>query len=145
MFATSILSCSYDKMKNKITFTRILQQTRTNDTLFINCLNSGNFFGFKNNTEILISFSSTTSTNPINVKTIRALSIGIDGDISFNNNNMESSLNNSVYKASDLIFQTAVNVPKGYLIKYDNDYYRLRNVDLRKFLIDDVLAITTIQ
>ncbi len=46
---------------------------------------------------------------------MRALSVGIDGDISFNNNNMESNLNNSVYKASDLIFQTAVNVPKGYL------------------------------
>ncbi len=33
---------------------------------------------------------------------------------------MESNLNNSVYKASDLIFQTSVNVPKGCLIDCQN-------------------------
>ena len=33
---------------------------------------------------------------------------------------MKSNSNNSVYKASDLIFQTAVYVPKGYLITYQN-------------------------
>ena len=54
------------------------------------------------------------------MNSIFALSVGIDGDISFNHNNMESGVNNSVYKASDLIFQTSVNVPKGYLIDYQN-------------------------
>jgi hypothetical protein len=33
---------------------------------------------------------------------------------------MESNLNNSVYKASDLIFQTSVSVPKCYLLNYQN-------------------------
>ena len=33
---------------------------------------------------------------------------------------MESNIGNSVYKASDLIFQTSVNVPRGYLIDYQN-------------------------
>ncbi len=51
-------------------------------------------------------------TNPTIINSIIALSIGIDGDISFSNNNIESSINNGVYKASDLIFQTSVNVPK---------------------------------
>jgi hypothetical protein len=90
--------------------------------LCINTLNAGSFFGFNNNSEIIIPlWGGVQSTYPINVNnTIRALSIGIDGDISFNNNNMESNFNNSVYKASDLIFQTAVNVPKGYLITYQN-------------------------
>ena len=32
----------------------------------------------------LISFSNTECTYPININTIRALSVGIDGDISFN-------------------------------------------------------------
>ncbi len=45
--------------------------------------------GFKNDTEVLISFGGTTSVYPININTITALSVGIDGDISFNNNNME--------------------------------------------------------
>ena len=116
----NILSCTYDNIKNKITFTRLMTQTTTNYTLYINTLSSGCFLGFKNNTDILISSGGTTSTNPININSIIALSIGIDGDISFNYNNMESSINNSVYKASDLIFQTSVNVPKGYLIDYKN-------------------------
>ena len=54
---------------------------------------------------------------------------------------MESNINNSVYKASDLIFQTAVNVPKGYLITYqnvdggDSFKYNLDNNDRIKYFI----------
>ena len=137
----NVLSCSYNNIQNKITFTRLTPQTPTNDTFYINTFKAGNFLGFKNDTEVLISFSGTTSTNPININSITALSIGIDGDISFNHNNMESNLNNSVYKASDLIFQTAVNVPKGYLITYqnidggDSFKYTLGNNDRIKYFI----------
>jgi hypothetical protein len=88
--------------------------------MFLVPINSGNFFGFSNNVENLILTSGTESTYPININTIRALSIGIDGDISFSYNNMESNFNNSLYKASDLIFQMGINVPKGYLLDYQN-------------------------
>jgi len=88
--------------------------------MYIKPVTAGSFFGFVNNVENLISTTGTLSTFPINVNSILALSIGIDGDISFGYNNMESNINNSVYKASDLIFQTSVNVPKGYLIDYQN-------------------------
>ena len=67
----NVLSCSYDNIKNKITFTRLQPQTTANYSLFINTMNAGNFLGFKNNTEILISFSGTESTYPININTIR--------------------------------------------------------------------------
>jgi hypothetical protein len=80
----------------------------------------GCFFGLNNNAETLIPTTGSECINAININSIRALSIGLDGDISFNNNNMESDLNHSVYKASDLIFQTSVNVPKSYLIDYQN-------------------------
>ena len=136
------LTCTYDNIKNKIIYTRIYARTTDYFNMYINAVNSGCFFGFINNVEILIPFSiSTESTNPINTNTIRALSIGIDGDISFSHNNMESNLNNSVYKASDLIFQTAVNVPKGYLINYqnvdggDSFKYTLGNHDRIKYFI----------
>ena len=135
------LTCSYDSIKNKITYTRTYAQTTNYFNMFIQPINSGVFFGFNNNVEVLISFSGTPSTNPININTIRALSVGIDGDISFNHNNMESNLNNSVYKASDLIFQTAVNVPKGFLITYQNIdgsesfKYTLGNNDRIKYFI----------
>jgi hypothetical protein len=136
-----VLSCIYDNSKNKFIFTRLLEQTTTNYELYIDPLKAGNFLGFKNNTEILILSTDTPSTYPININTITALSIGIDGDISFSHNNMESNLNNSVYKASDLIFQTAVNVPKGYLITYqnidggDSFKYTLGNNDRIKYFI----------
>ena len=114
------LTCSYDNIKNKITYTRIYTQTANYYNMYINAVNSGCFFGLNNNAETLILTTGSECINPININSIRALSIGLDGDISFNNNNMESNLNNSVYKASDLIFQTSVNVPKGYLIDYQN-------------------------
>jgi len=135
------LTCTYDNIKNKITYTRIYTQTSNYYNMYINTINSGNFFGLTDNVETLISFSGTESTYPININTIRVLTIGIDGDISFTNNNMESSINNSVYKASDLIFQTSVNVPKGYLINYqnidggDNFRYTLGNNDRIKYFI----------
>jgi hypothetical protein len=134
------LSCTYDNIKNKITYTRIYAQTTNYYNMYIYPVTSSNFFGF-NTAETLISFSGTESTYPINVNTIRALSVGLDGDVSFNNNNMESNIGNSVYKASDLIFQTSVNVPRGYLIDYqnidggDSFKFNLGNNDRIKYLI----------
>jgi hypothetical protein len=138
---SGFLTCTYNEIRNKITFTRTYTQTSNYYDMFLVPINAGNFFGFSNNVENLILTSGTESTYPININTIRALSIGIDGDISFSNNNMESNLNNSVYKASDLIFQTAVNVPKGYLITYqnidggDSFKYTLGNNDRIKYFI----------
>ena len=117
---SGFLTCSYNEIRNIISFTRTYTQTTNYFTMYIYPINAGNFFGFSNNVENLISTSGTESTNPININTIRALSIGIDGDISFNYNNMESNFNNSLYKASDLIFQMGINVPKGYLLDYQN-------------------------
>ena len=114
------LTCTYNEIRNKITFTRTYTQTSNYYDMFLSPINSGNFFGFSNNVENLILTSGTESTYPININTIRALSIGIDGDISFSYNNMESNLTNSLYKASDLIFQMGINVPKGYLLDYQN-------------------------
>ena len=138
---STYLTCTYDNIKNKIIFTRIYAQTSNYYNMYIKTINSGNFFGLDNNVEKLINTTGTISTNPINVNSIVALSIGIDGDISFNYNNMESSINNSVYKASDLIFQTSINVPKGYLIDYqnidggDSFKYTLGNTDRIKYFI----------
>ena len=137
----NVLSCDYNNINNKFIFTRLIERTSEAYDLYINPLNAGRFFGFKNDTEVFISFDTTTSTYPLNINSITALSIGIDGDISFSNNNMESNLNNSVYKASDLIFQTAVNVPRGYLITYqnidggDSFKYTLGNNDRIKYFI----------
>ena len=90
------LTCAYDNIKNKITYTRIYAQTSNYYTMYINAINSGCFFGLNNSVDTLILTTGSECMNPVNINSIRALSIGIDGDISFNNNNMESNLNNSV-------------------------------------------------
>jgi hypothetical protein len=87
--------------------------------MYIKPINSGTFLGLNNNVEFLVTFSSNTSIYPINVVTIKSLSIGIDGDISFKYNNMES-LNSGVYKCSDLILVKFIDVYKNEMIKYEN-------------------------
>ncbi len=59
--------------------------------MYIDAINSGCFFGLNNNVDTLISSTGTECTNPINMNSIRALSVGIDGDISFYNDNLESN------------------------------------------------------
>ena len=138
---SGILTCTYNEIKNKITYTRTYAQTTNYFNMYILCVNSGSFFGLNNNVETLILTTGTESTYPININTIKALSIGIDGDISFNYNNMESNLTNSLYKASDLIFQMGLNVPRGYLLDYqnvdggDSFRYNLGNKDRIKYFI----------
>ena len=101
---TSIcLSTSYNRITNKFTFTRVYAQDANYFNMYIKPINSGTSLGLNNNVEFLVTFSSNTSIYPINVVTIKSLSIGIDGDISFKYNNMES-LNSGVYECSDLIF-----------------------------------------
>ncbi len=79
--------------------TRTYTQTSNYYNMYICPISSGGFFLLNYNVETLISSSGTESTNPIHINSIRALSIGIeftiDGDTSFNNNNMESNFNNS--------------------------------------------------
>ena len=138
---SGILTCTYNEIKNKITYTRTYAQTTNYYNMYIYCVNSGSFFGLNNNVETLILTTGTESTYPININTIKALSIGIDGDISFNHNNMESNTRNSLYKASDLIFQMGLTVPRGHLLDYQNGdggdsfRYNLGNKDRIKYFI----------
>jgi hypothetical protein len=39
-----VLSCSYNNIKNKIIFTRLLPQSNINFTFFFNTMNAGSFF-----------------------------------------------------------------------------------------------------
>ena len=59
------LTCTYDNIKNKITFNRIYAQTNSYYNMYMKPINCGNFFGLDNNVEKLISTSGTISTNPI--------------------------------------------------------------------------------
>jgi len=117
---TSIyLSSSYNRITNKFTYTRLYPQDSNYFNMYIKPINAGSFLGLNNNVEFLVTSTGNTSLYPINVVTIKSLCVGIDGDISFKYNNMES-LNNGVYKCSDLILVKSVDVLKHELIKYEN-------------------------
>lgn len=117
---TSIyFTTSYNRITNKFTFTRVYAQDANYYNMYIKCINSGSFLGLNNNVEFLVTTTSNICLYPVNVVTIKALSIGIDGDISFKYNNMES-LNSGVYKCSDLILVKFIDVYKNEMIKYEN-------------------------
>ena len=110
---------SYNRVNNKFTYTRLYAQDANYFNMYIKPINSGSFLGLNNNVEFLVTSSGNICLFPINVVTIRALSIGIDGDISFKYNNMES-LYSGHYKCSDLILVRPIDVLKHELIKYEN-------------------------
>ena len=79
--------------------------------MYIKPINCGSFLGLTNNVEYLVTSGGNIGLYSINVVTIKAISIGIDGDISFKNNKMES-LNNGVCKCLDLILVEPIGVLK---------------------------------
>ena len=101
---------TYDKIKNYFTFFRTYAQDSNYYSMYIKPINSSCFLGFSNNVENLISVSGTPSTFPINVNNIIALNVVIDGDISFENNNIDNCY--GVWQNSDIILQKGVDVPK---------------------------------
>ena len=63
--------------------------------------------------------NNTTSTNSINVNSIRAINITIDKNIPLDNSNIDNI--NIMSNHSDIIFQKSVDVPPYALIIYNND------------------------
>ena len=62
--------------------------------------------------------NNTTSTNSINVNSIRAINITIDKNIPLDNSNIDNI--NIMSNHSDIIFQKSVDVPPYALINYAN-------------------------
>ena len=94
----------YLKLKNLYTFTRVKAIDTNFNTMYIKPINSSNFLGFPNNMETLIN--NTTSTNSINVNSIRAINITIDKNIPLDNSNIDNI--NIMSNHSDIIFQNVI-------------------------------------
>ena len=107
----------YLKLKKLFIFTRVKAIDTNFNTMYIKPINSSNFLGFPNNMETLIN--NTTSTNSINVNSIRAINITIDKNIPLDNSNIDNI--NIMSNHSDIIFQKSVDVPPYALIIYNND------------------------
>ncbi len=132
-------STTYNTLNNKFSFIRTYAQTTNYFNMYIKPINSGNFLGLNNNVEYLINFTSTICLYPININSIKALQIGLTGDISTIYNNYEMSNIKGLYKPSDIIFQKAINVDKNELILYElnDDAYRyiINNHNIKYFTL----------
>ena len=134
----SFVVVTYDKVKNKFNFKRVLPITNNNFTMYLNIINSEDFLGFyktERKKEILLQYLiNTVSSNYININGDEAIIIKIAGDCVLEGNTVDNFTNN-IFEASNIIFMKPIDIPSGGLLKYDNYdggdsfQYRLSNYE----------------
>jgi len=72
---------NYDSISNKFTYARKHQPSTNDFTTTLSGITCGNFIGFDNETDIDITHEGIKSTNKINVITLKAINIKVQGDI----------------------------------------------------------------
>ena len=109
----------YDSISNKFTFTR-KQQPSTNDfTTTLNCISCGNFLGFDNGTYINITHEGIKSTNKINVITLKAINIKVQGDINMINSTIDN-FSTSKFQPNDILFHKVIDTKSNNVLGYKN-------------------------
>jgi hypothetical protein len=134
----SFVVVTYDKVKNKFNFKRILPITNNNFTMYLNIINAEDFLGFyktERNKEILLQhLINVSSSNYININGDEAIIIKIEGDCVLEGNTVDNFTNN-IFEPSHIIFMKPIDTPSGGLLKYDNNdggdsfQYRLSNYE----------------
>jgi hypothetical protein len=109
----------YDSISNKFTFTRKHHPSPNDFTTILNCINCGNFIGFDNGTDIEITHEGIKSTNKINVITLKAINIKVQGDI----NMINSTINNfssTKFQPNDILFHKVIDTKSNNVLGYKN-------------------------
>ena len=116
----SFVVVTYDKVKNKFNFKRVLPITNNNFTMYLNIINSEDFLGFyktERKKEILLQYLiNTMSSNYININGDEAIIIKIAGDCVLEGNTVDNFTNN-IFEASNIIFMKPIDTPSGGLLK----------------------------
>ncbi len=81
---------TYDSIANKFTFTRKHQPSTNDFTTTSRGISCCNFIGFDNETDIEITYEGVKSTNKINVITLKANDIKVQGDINMINSTIDN-------------------------------------------------------
>ena len=113
---------TYDKVKNKFFYVRnplFIEDTLTNYKLYICPINCGSFLGIENNIEFEITFAGVYSTNKINVITIKALNIRVDGDINLSDDTVDN-FTSSTFQPNNIIFQKVIDIKTNGMLSYKN-------------------------
>jgi len=147
---------TYDSISNKFTYAR-KHQPRTNDfTTTLSGITCGNFLGFDNGTDIEITHEGIKSTKKINVITLKAINIKVQGDINMINSTIDN-FSTTKFQPNDIIFHKVIDTKSNNVLGYKNsdasnnfnyvlsnnnsgqiNYFTLSILDQDLNLIDDI-------
>ncbi len=139
---TPYINITYDKIKNKFIYKRILPITDNDYVMYLNIKNAEDFLGFKKkdrNSLIELPYNiDIYSYYIVNVLGDEAIIIKIAGDIILSGNTIDN-FGNIKYSPSSIIFIKAIDVPSNGLLKYNNEdsgdsfQYLLNNIEQINF------------
>ena len=113
---------AYNSITNTLSFTRTTVVSNSQNTLYLNIINSDAFLGFplsQRNKPILLPYQTAiSSSQPLNVIGDTALIIEISGDVVMQLS--LDNLNNTQFIHSKVIFFKAIDVPATGLLSYNN-------------------------
>jgi len=136
-----LINITYDKLKNKFIFTRIINTSTLYNGIYIsnmylNIINCDTLLGYqrisRNKPIEFIYNVATYSDQPINVISITNFFVHVSGDLYLNDENYDNH-NSSEIDNNNIIFSMAVDKPFNTCLSYNNIdggnsfYYRLDN------------------
>ena len=109
----------YDSISNKFTFTRKHHPSPNDFITILSCINCGNFIGFDNETDIEITHEGIKSKNKINVITLKAINIKVNGDINMINSTIDNFAT-SKFQPNDILFHKVIDTKSNNVLGYKN-------------------------
>jgi len=138
---SGLITITYDKLKNKFIFTRIINNTTLYNGIYIsniylNIINCEQLLGFSrtsrnSNIEFVYNIAKYSDV-PINVISITNFFVHVSGDLYLNDENYDNH-NSSEVDNNNIIFSMAVDKPFNTCLSYNNSdggnsfYFRLDN------------------
>jgi hypothetical protein len=110
---------TYDSISNKFTFTRKHHPSPNEFVIILECINCGNFIGFDNGTNIEITHEGVLSYNKINVITLKAINIKVQGDINMINSTIDNFASKT-FTPNDIIFHKVIDTKSNNVLGYKN-------------------------
>ena len=93
--------------------------TRVEFVIILECINCGNFIGFDNGTTIEIKHEGVLSYNKINVITLKAINIKVQGDINMINSTIDNFASKT-FTPNDIIFHKVIDTKSNNVLGYKN-------------------------
>jgi hypothetical protein len=111
---------TYDSISNKFTYARKHHPSPNNFKSILRCINCGNFIGFDNGTDIEITHEGIKSTKKINVITLKAINIKVQGDINMINSTIDN-FSTTKFQPNDIIFHKVIDTKSNNVLGYKNN------------------------